>query len=90
MDTQITIATIGGLLGIFFGLWTWLNSRDKNTEENTKEFTELKIKVGVYKTELDQLKKRVDTLDLNVMKKIDDLSKKIDDVVIKLMEQWKK
>jgi hypothetical protein len=87
MDTQITIATIGGLLGITFGIWSWLKSRDKERSEKDKEATEVKIKLDIYKAELEDLKKRVDNLDIKVMQKIEDLSNKIDKLMLTIINK---
>lgn len=96
MEYSITIGTIIGLMGAAFAVITFLKSRDKDQKESQKEtadrdkeIAELKIRLEIYTNELDELKKRVDNLDMKLMEEIKSLSKKIDDLVIRLLKNDK-
>lgn len=87
MDATITLTSLAALAGIGFGVFTWLKSRDKMTSDKERETTELKVRLELYKEELDSLKARVDNLDTKLMQKVEDLSKKIDEIILKLMDK---
>ena len=83
-------------MGAAFAVITFLKSRDKDQKESQKEtadrdkeIAELKIRLEIYTNELDELKKRVDNLDMKLMEEIKSLSKKIDDLVIRLLKNDK-
>lgn len=87
MDATITLTSAAALAGIAFGIFAWLKTRDKSNSEKERETTELKIRLELYKEELDALKLRVDNLDTKLMQKVEDLSKKIDEIILKLMDK---
>jgi len=94
MEYSITIGTIIGLMGAAFAVVQFLKGRDKEQKEfqleNQKRDTEraeLKIRIEIYKNELDALRARVDTLDIKLMEKIESLSNKIDKLMLNIMDK---
>ena len=89
MDTVTVITSIAAVFGIAFGVFSWIRSRDKNTGEKEREIAELKIRLELYKEELDGLKSRVDSIDDKLMSKMDELSAKMERVLIELAKYQK-
>lgn len=90
MEPTITFTSIAAVLGVAFGIFSFLKTRDKYNSEKEREITELKIRIELYKEELDGLKERVDTLDTKLMEEVKTLGMKLDQVILKLIDKQAK
>lgn len=81
----LTISVLGIAGGIITILSFFMN-RDKTTSTAERRITEIEVKQGLYKEELDTLKGSVTTVETRLMDKIDALSLKFDSLLEKVID----
>lgn len=97
MEIAGIVMTILGIVGGGITILNFLRNRDKDkSEEVTKskdesnkintKITELEVRLEVYKEELDNLKRSVNTIETKMVDKMDALNFKLDTLNEKLIQ----